>query len=86
MGFTVANRVQPFHQHHVRRALKAAAAAGMSNPSVEVRLPSGATIAVSGAVDKPPRAVSPRAAPASARTAAVVAKPRKAVLLRRPAR
>jgi hypothetical protein len=43
----MANRPQAFRQHHVTRALKAAAAAGMQDPAVTVTLlPAGATITV----------------------------------------
>jgi hypothetical protein len=53
----MVNKTQPFRQHQITRVLKAAAAAGMSNPTVEVRLlPTGATITVgSGKPDKIPR-------------------------------
>lgn len=40
------NKPQPFRAHHIARALRGAAAAGMTHPSVEVRLPTGATIAI----------------------------------------
>jgi hypothetical protein len=53
------NRSQPFHQHHVQRALKAAVRAGVPNPSVEVRLPSGAVIAVTGSAGSKPDAPKP---------------------------
>jgi hypothetical protein len=46
------NKKQAFPQHHITRALKAASAAGVINPSVEVRLPGGATITVGGKPDK----------------------------------
>jgi hypothetical protein len=42
----MANIPQPFHQHHVARALRGAVAAGVRDPTVEVRLPTGATITV----------------------------------------
>ena len=42
----MANTPQPFRQHHITRALKAYAAAGRPDATVEVRLPSGATITV----------------------------------------
>jgi hypothetical protein len=48
----MANRSQPFRQHHIARALRAASAAGMQNPTVEVRLPTGATIVIGGAGGK----------------------------------
>jgi hypothetical protein len=44
----MANKTQPFRAHHVARALRGVAAAGLTNPQVEVRLPTGATIVVSG--------------------------------------
>ena len=46
----MANRGQPFRQHHVTRALRGAVAAGMSNPTVQVRLANdgGATIIIGG--------------------------------------
>jgi hypothetical protein len=40
------NKAQPFRQHHITRALKAAAAAGVPNPSVSVRCPNGTIITV----------------------------------------
>jgi len=40
------NKTQPFRQHHLTRALKAATAAGVHNPMVEVHLPTGAKIVV----------------------------------------
>jgi hypothetical protein len=45
----MGNQPQPFKTHHIARALRGAAAAGMRNPTVEVRLPTGATIVVGGA-------------------------------------
>jgi hypothetical protein len=42
------NKNQPFRQHHLTRALRAARDAGMTNPRVEVRLPGGAQLFVSG--------------------------------------
>jgi hypothetical protein len=42
----VANQPQAFRQHHLTRALKAAAAAGTRNPTVTVTLPTGATITI----------------------------------------
>jgi hypothetical protein len=47
----MANRPQPFRQHHIARALRAARAGGMQNPTVEVRLPTGATIVIGGRAD-----------------------------------
>ena len=42
----MVNRAQPFRHHDVKRAFRAAVAAGVSNPSVEVRLPTGTTITI----------------------------------------
>jgi hypothetical protein len=56
----MANTPQPFRQHHITRALKGAAAAGRPDATVEVRLPSGATITVGSG--KPDETVSARAA------------------------
>ena len=44
----MANKNQPFRQHHVTRALRGAVAAGLPNPSCTVRLPGGATITIDG--------------------------------------
>jgi hypothetical protein len=35
------NKTQPFHQHLITRGLRAQAAAGIPNPSVQVHLPDG---------------------------------------------
>jgi hypothetical protein len=43
---TMANKPQPFRQFHITRALKAASAAGMRNPTCTVSLPNGTTIAI----------------------------------------
>jgi hypothetical protein len=54
------NKAQPFRQHHITRALKAAAAAGVPNPSVSVRCPNGTIITVDskpGETDSPSKAV-----------------------------
>jgi len=52
------NKVQPFRQHHITRALKAASAAGMRDPTVTVQLlPAGATITI-GSGGKPGATVS----------------------------
>jgi hypothetical protein len=53
----MANKPQPFRQHHITRALRAYAAAGRPEATVEVRLPSGATITVGSRPD----AASPKA-------------------------
>ena len=49
----MANQPQPFRQHHLTRALRAAKAAGMDNPSVKVRLPSGVEFHIGGSVPDP---------------------------------
>jgi hypothetical protein len=54
------NKTQEFRQHHIRRALKAALAAGFPNPSVEIKLPSGATLTVgAGTMTGGPAAAAP---------------------------
>jgi len=50
----VANQPQPFRQHHLTRALRAAKAAGMDNPSVKVRLPSGVEFHIGGELPTAP--------------------------------
>jgi hypothetical protein len=40
------NKTQPFKQHHITRAFRAAAAAGVHDPAVEVRLADGTTIVI----------------------------------------
>jgi hypothetical protein len=58
----MSNKVQKFRQHEVSRAISGAAAAGMKNPSVEVRLPGGASIVLGGPIEassKPPRRATP---------------------------
>ena len=50
----MANQPQPFRQHHLTRALRAAKAAGMNNPSVKVRLPSGVEFHIGGEVPTAP--------------------------------
>ena len=49
----MANKRQVFRQHHLARALKAAMTAGVPNPSVEVRLPTGSTLVVGSRGDAP---------------------------------
>jgi hypothetical protein len=73
----MANRHQPFRQHHVTRALKAAHAAGVANPSVTFHTPDGGKIVISGKSDA--TAVRKPA------TAVVVRKPVAAVVTRKPA-
>jgi hypothetical protein len=48
---TMANRPQPFRQHQITRALRAAVAAGMPNPSVLVRCPNGTVITIDSKSD-----------------------------------
>jgi len=64
LGCKMANREQPFRQHHVTRALKAAAAAGVANPSVRIRTPGGTEYHIGGEVTAPKK-----------HTTAAVAKP-----------
>jgi hypothetical protein len=52
----MSNQTQPFRQHHLTKALRSAAAAGMRDPTVTVTLPTGATITISG---KPEAVVKP---------------------------
>jgi len=61
----MANRSQPFRQHPLARALRAARDAGVTTPRVEVRLPGGAQLFVSGGEVTAPKK----------HTAAAVAKP-----------
>jgi hypothetical protein len=51
VGETVANKSQPFRQHQITRALRAAVAAGMPNPSVSVRCPNGTVITIDSKAD-----------------------------------
>jgi hypothetical protein len=52
----MANRDQAFRQHQLTRALRAARAAGVANPSVRVVLPSGTQLFVGGgAVEAAPK-------------------------------
>jgi hypothetical protein len=57
----MANKAQPFRQHHITRALRGAVAAGVPNPTVEFHTPDGGKIVV-GAGGKPAAsaAVAPR--------------------------
>ena len=57
----MANTPQPFRQHHLTRALRAAKAAGLDNPSVKVRLPSGVEFHIGGG--EVPTAKPKRSAP-----------------------
>jgi hypothetical protein len=49
----MANKAQPFRQFHITRALKAAEAAGMRNPTCTVSLPNGTTIAIASEASMP---------------------------------
>ena len=48
----MANRDQPFKQHLITRALRAASRAGVVNPSCTVQLPSGVTLVIGSAGPK----------------------------------
>jgi hypothetical protein len=61
----MANRPQPFRHHDIVKAFRAASAAGVSNPSVSVRCPGGATITIDS---KPDEAPGKRAAAGGFRT------------------
>src|SRR5262245_35062785 len=55
----MANRPQNFKLHDVRRAIRAAQAEGLANPSVRIRVPSGTEFYVSGgAVEAPKKKAS----------------------------
>jgi hypothetical protein len=54
----MGNKVQKFRQHEVSRAIRGAAAAGMKNPSVEVRLPGGTSIVLGGPIEAREPAIS----------------------------
>jgi hypothetical protein len=57
------NKSQPFRQHQLTRALKAAQAAGGANPHVRVVLPNGTQLFLSGGEvqEAPPKKSTPRA-------------------------
>lgn len=44
----MANTAQPFRQHQITRAIRAAQAAGVSNPTIEVCLKNGTKIVIGG--------------------------------------
>jgi len=46
------NKAQPFRQHQITRALKAAAAAGVPDPSVQVHCPDGTVFTIGSKSDK----------------------------------
>jgi hypothetical protein len=77
----MANRAQNFKHHDVRKALKAAAAAGVSDPTVRVVLPNGTEFHIGGAGAKP--TATPVAA--AVKPVAVVRKPAAAAVTRKPA-
>jgi hypothetical protein len=56
------NVPQPFKQHHLARALRAASSAGVPDPAVCVELPNGTKFHV-GAAAGMPRAAASRGAP-----------------------
>jgi hypothetical protein len=47
------NKAQPFRQHHITRALRAASAAGVSDPHVRITLPGGGELHVGGGGEVP---------------------------------
>jgi hypothetical protein len=63
------NRPQVFRQHHVRRALKAAADAGVPDPAVRIRLPGGAELTVGSAAGMPGASVLQSRVPGKSDTA-----------------
>jgi hypothetical protein len=90
----VANRSHDFRQSHINHigsALKAAVDAGVANPQVRVRLPSGAELHV-GPGDRPAAATAVKPVAAVQPVAAAVVRPRArtpvrpAVPPRRPVR
>ena len=46
--WNVANQPQQFKHHQIVRAFRAAEAAGVRNPSVEVHMPNGTTLVIGG--------------------------------------
>ena len=62
----MANRPHPFRHRDVVRAFKAASAAGVSNPTVQIRCRDGTEITVAGGKpDEPPAAIPPKPGKAS---------------------
>jgi len=51
----MANRPQNFKLHDVRRAIRAARAEGLANPSVRIRTPGGTEFYVSGGAVEAPK-------------------------------
>ena len=84
----MANKSQDFRSHHIAHiasALKAATDAGIRNPSVHVRLPSGAELRVGAGDRSVAPAVRKPAAPAVVRpTAPAVRRPVAAAPLKPP--
>src|SRR5262249_31623526 len=59
-GYKMVNRPRDFRHHDVVRAFRAARAAGVENPSVRIRVPSGTEYYVSGgAVEAPQKKSTP---------------------------
>jgi hypothetical protein len=56
----MANQPHQFKHRDVVRAFRAAEAAGVPNPTVQVQLPNGTTIVIGGAGAKPDAAASTR--------------------------
>jgi hypothetical protein len=48
----MANQPQPFRHHHIVKAFRAAEAAGVRNPSVEVRIPNGTVFTIGSKPDE----------------------------------
>ena len=70
------NKAQEFRQHHIKRSLKAALDAGVTDPAVCVRLPGGAELVVGAASGLGKPAAAAVAKPTKARPAAL---PRRVV-------
>ena len=81
----MVNRAQPFRHHDVKRAFRAAVAAGVPNPSVEVRLPTGTTITI-GSGGKPDAPASAASGPKPPATASSATAPKPASSAPSPAR
>jgi len=64
MGVRMAGRPSNFRMHDVRRAIRAARAEGLANPSVRIKTPGGTEYFVGGEVTAPKK-----------HTTAAVAKP-----------
>jgi hypothetical protein len=79
------NKTQPFRQHLAARALRAAAAAGVPNPTVEFHSADGGKIVIGGAGAKPAAVVTRKPAAAVRKPVAAVRKPAVAAVVRKPA-